>query len=145
MTHLTLNEEWLNCIRNSGYRLTQPRRAVVDILSQSDQALPAIPIFDLARKSYPSIGLVSIYRTLEMLESLDLIQRVHQPDGCHAYIAAFTGHQHLLLCQDCGATFVFQGDNLESLFSRVEKESGYQVSDHWLQLFGTCTKCQSSN
>ena len=135
---------WLERLKTCGYRLTSPRRAVVEILSGSDRALNATQIYDLAREYYPSLGLVSVYRTLEKLESLKLIQRVHQPDGCHAYIAAFTGHQHLLLCQDCGTTVFFQGDNLDALVFSVEQESGFQICDHWLQLFGICTTCQDS-
>ena len=135
---------WLERLKTCGYRLTAPRRAVIDTLSDSDRALNATQIYDTARILYPSLGLVSVYRTLEKLESLNLIQRVHQPDGCHAYIAAFTGHQHLLLCQDCGTTVFFQGDNLDALVFSVEQESGFQICDHWLQLFGICTTCQDS-
>ena len=135
---------WLQRLKICGYRLTAPRRAVVEILADSDHSLNATQIYDLAREIYPSLGLVSVYRTLDKLESLRLIQRVHQPDGCHAYIAAFTGHQHLLLCHDCGATVFFQGDKLDELVFRVERESGFQISDHWLQLFGICAPCQDS-
>jgi Fe2+ or Zn2+ uptake regulation protein len=85
-----------------------------------------------------------VYRTLEKLEELKLIQRVHLPQKCQAYIAAFDGHQHLIICQECGLVEFFQGDNLESLVSRVEMESGYEVKEHWLQLFGLCADCQSN-
>jgi Fur family ferric uptake transcriptional regulator len=136
---------WLQRLKTCGYRLTAPRRAVIEILADSDRTLNATQIYDLAREIYPSLGLVSVYRTLDKLESLKIIQRVHQPDGCHAYIAAFTGHQHLLLCQDCGSTVFFQGDNLDELVFRVERDSGFQISDHWLQLFGICAPCQESN
>jgi Fe2+ or Zn2+ uptake regulation protein len=137
-------EEWLSHLKNNGYRITSPRRVVVEILAETDRALTAIDTFDLARENHPSIGLVSVYRALEKLEALNLIQRVHHPDGCHAYIAAFTGHQHLLLCQSCGATVFFQGDNLDILVAKVEQESGFQVRDHWLQLFGICAPCQNT-
>ena len=136
-------KEWLEQLRASGYRLTAPRKAVVEALSNSQRALNATEIFDLAREACPSMGLVSVYRTLEHLENLDLIQRVHHPDGCQAFIAAFTGHQHLLICQQCGHTEFFEGDDLEPLFKRVAQESGYQISDHWLQLFGLCANCQT--
>ena len=64
---------WLDCLRSSGYRLTEPRQAVIDILANSQRALNATEIFDLARENYPSLGLVSVYRTLEKLEELSLI------------------------------------------------------------------------
>jgi Fur family ferric uptake transcriptional regulator len=135
-------ENWLDCLKASGYRLTSPRRAVVETLANSQRALNAAEIYDLAREQYPSLGLVSVYRTLEKLEELELIQRVHHPDGCQAFIAGFTGHQHLLICQSCGRTQFFEGDDLQPLFERVAQQSGYLISDHWLQLFGLCSECQ---
>jgi Fe2+ or Zn2+ uptake regulation protein len=137
------NEEWLDCLKASGYRLTNSRRAVVDALANSQRALNATEIFDLAREHCPSLGLVSVYRTLEKLEELDLIQRVHHPEGCQAFIAGFTGHQHLLICKKCGHTEYFEGDDLNPLFKRVAQESSYQIKEHWLQLFGICAECQA--
>lgn len=135
-------EDWLDCLKASGYRLTSPRRAVVETLANSSRALNATEIYDLAQEEYPSLGLVSVYRTLEKLEELDLIQRVHHPDGCQAFIAGFTGHQHLLICQNCGHTAFFEGDDLEPLFERVAENSGYEIQEHWLQLFGLCSDCK---
>lgn len=135
-------KEWLDCLRGSGYRITSPRRAVVEALANSERALNAAEIFDIAREQYPSLGLVSVYRTLEKLEELGLIQRVHHPDGCQAFIAGFKGHQHLLICQNCGRTQFFEGDDLDLLFKRVARKSGYQIKEHWLQLLGFCADCQ---
>jgi len=134
-------EEWLDCLKASGYRLTSPRRAVVETLANSQRALNATEIYDLAQKQYPSLGLVSVYRTLEKLEELKLIQRVHHPESCQAFIAGFTGHQHLLICQKCGRTEFFEGDDLNPLIERVTLNSGYKIQEHWLQLFGLCSEC----
>ena len=137
-------ETWLEELKSKGYRLTAPRRAVVEVLSESDRAISATEIYDLARETYPALGLVSVYRTVEKLEELALVQRVHQPDGCHAYIAGFSGHQHLLLCRECGRVQFFRGDDLHALIERVEQETGYEVGDHWLQLFGRCGECREA-
>jgi len=133
---------WLTRLQDDGYRLTRARRAVVKTLAMSQQALSHTHIFDLTREHYPSLGLVSVYRTLEILAKLGLIQRVHHPDGCQTYIAAFKGHQHLLICQQCGQITFFDGDNLNALVTRVENQSGFQITEHWLQLFGLCKTCQ---
>jgi Fe2+ or Zn2+ uptake regulation protein len=133
---------WLDRLKESGYRLTRARKAVVEVLATSQQALNAVDIYDSAKVIYPSLGLVSVYRTLEKLEAMGLIQRVHHPDGCQAFIAGFSGHQHLIICKKCGKIEYFEGDNLGSLLDRVAVESGYQVQEHWLQLFGLCKVCQ---
>jgi len=146
MTEKLLNREktWLTCLKNDGYRLTQPRRAVVSTLAKSQRALSPTQIYNIARVQYASLGLVSVYRTLETLDALGLIQRVHQPNGCQAYMAASIGHQHLVICQACGQTAFFDGDNLNPLVTRVETQSGFKITEHWLQLFGLCEPCRQN-
>ena len=135
-------ETWLTALSDNGYRLTGARRAVVEIVAESPRALTPLEVFDSARAAHPELGLVSVYRTLEKLEELHLIQRVHQPGGCQAFICASQGHQHLLLCQRCGIVTFFEGDDLENLISAISGSTGYQIQEHWLQLFGLCEKCR---
>ena len=134
--------DWLVLLQENGYRLTDARRAVIETIQASTRALTPVEVFDMARTKYAALGLVSVYRTLEKLEELHLIQRVHQPQGCQAFIAAGQGHQHLLLCQNCGKVTFFEGDDLDALIQNISKRTGYQIHEHWLQLFGLCESCQ---
>lgn len=133
---------WLTRLQENGYRLTEARRAVIETVQASTRALSPVEVFDMARKKYRALGLVSVYRTLEKLEELHLIQRVHQPQGCQAFISAFHGHEHLLLCRNCGKVTFFEGDNLDAFIQSVAQKTGYQIQEHWLQLFGLCQTCQ---
>jgi len=135
---------WLDALAANGYRLTSPRQEVVEILADSQHVLSPLEIYDQARALNSKIGLVTVYRTLEKLEELDLLQRVHQPTGCQGFIAGFQGHQHLLICQECGLVEFFSGDSegIDSLLVDVEQKSGYQIREHWLQLYGLCDHCQ---
>ena len=134
--------DWLTQLQDNGYRLTAPRRAIIEIIQSATHALTPVEVFDHARKKYAALGLVSVYRTLEKLEELHLIQRVHQPGGCQAFIAESSGHQHLLLCKNCGKATFFEGDDLGVLIQSISKKTGYQIHEHWLQLFGLCESCQ---
>jgi len=136
------SDTWLNQLHNNGYRLTAARRAVVDTIATTKRALTPIEVFDLARKAYRALGLVTVYRTLERLEELHLIQRVHQPQGCQAFIAASQAHQHLLLCQNCGQVKFFEGDDLDTLIASIARKTGYRIQEHWLQFFGLCQDCK---
>lgn len=136
------DDTWLIQLQESGYRLTGARRAVVNVIQSSKRALTPVQVFDRARKKYRELGLVSVYRTLEKLEELGLVQRVHQPQGCQAFVTAGEGHQHLLLCQQCGTATLFEGDDLDGLIKSIARRTGYQIKDHWLQLFGLCENCK---
>jgi Fe2+ or Zn2+ uptake regulation protein len=135
-------DDWLQRLQAQGYRLTAPRRAVVEIIAASQHVLDPQRIYDLAKERYPKLGLVTVYRTVEKLEELGLIERVHRPQGCQAFIASVRGHQHLLICASCGRVSYFGGGTIDTLVESVESESGYQVDDHWFQLFGRCAACQ---
>ena len=135
-------DSWLTQFQENGYRLTGARRAVVEIVSSSNRALTPVEVYDAARAQYPALGLVSVYRTLDKLEELGLVQRVHQPSGCQAFVTAGTGHQHLLLCKKCGQTTLFEGDDLDNFIQSISRKTGYQISEHWLQLFGLCSNCK---
>jgi Fe2+ or Zn2+ uptake regulation protein len=142
----TMTSEWLHSLHANGYRLTEPRQAVVAVIASSQRVLNPLEVFSLARQRYPSLGLVTVYRTIEKLEELNLVQRVHQPSGCQGFIAAFRGHQHMLICQNCGQVAFFSGDmeQLEIWTAELEVESGFSIREHWLQLFGLCTACRLS-
>jgi Fur family ferric uptake transcriptional regulator len=137
--------DWLNCLQENGYRLTAPRRAVIESIACSRRVLTPLELFERARRLYPKLGLVTVYRTLEKLEELDLIQRVHRPSDCQAFVSAFSGHEHLLICQQCGRVEFFSGDSerMGSLIEEVGQESGYRITSHWLQLFGICEDCRA--
>ena len=138
----TLNDEWLDVLQANGYRLTTPLRVIVDLLTTSDRALGPVDIYDLGRRECPRMGLVTVYRALEKLQELELIQRVHQENGCHMYLRAPQGHEHILLCKRCGRVAFFAGDDLDLLIERIARQSGFQIQEHWLQLYGLCAECR---
>jgi Fe2+ or Zn2+ uptake regulation protein len=137
-----ISQEWLERLQASGYRLTGPRRALVELIAASTHALDPLALYDLGRGEYPGLGLVTVYRTLEKLEELGLVQRVHQPGGCQAYLRAARGHEHLLICTSCGQALYFSGDDLADLEGRIAQRSGFAIEGHWLQLFGRCAGCR---
>lgn len=137
-------ESWLELLKENGYRLTAPRQAVVETIASSHYILSPLDVYEKARQQYPSLGLVTVYRTIEKLEELGCLQRVHLPTSCQGFIAAATGHQHLLICERCGKVIYFSGDNekMGAMIADVAGDSGYSIRDHWLQLFGLCSDCK---
>lgn len=134
---------WSSKLEDSGFRVTTPRKAVIDILTDSQSLMEPMEIFLQARSTCPGLGLVTVYRTLEKLEALHLVQRVHNEDGCHAYIASRDGHQHLLICNECHKAEYFSGDDLDELMDTLGSKSGFEITQHWLQLSGLCSDCRN--
>ncbi len=147
MSETTLSstyDQWIESLSESGYRVTAPRRVIIEIMAVSPRALGPLEIYDLGRKEYPGLGLVTVYRTLEKLEELGLIERVHHPQGCHMYLRAADGHEHLVLCTVCGRAEYFSGDDISRLMNAVAEKTGFEIREHWLQLFGLCPNCKNN-
>ena len=136
-------DQWIALLQDSGSRDTAARRTIVEILLNTSRALEPLEIFEIGRKRQARLGLVTVYRTLEKLEEVGLVQRVHQADNCHGYLRAANGHEHILLCTHCGRVEYFAGDDLSGLFTRVEQQSGFTIQEHWLQLYGLCENCRA--
>jgi Fur family ferric uptake transcriptional regulator len=132
-------------LADAGYRITAPRRAVIEIMLQSESPLSPQEIFEQGRAIHPKLGLVTVYRTLALLEAFSLVRRVHRDDGCHGYVLASPGHRHPVVCRECGRTVEFlASEDLDTLIAQVEQSTGYRVEDHLLQLEGLCPDCQEA-
>ena len=125
-----------------GHKLTRPRRAVLTVIAASAGGLTPAEIHTRAQKYYRQTGLVTVYRTLDLLTECGAVRKIHSPDGCHAYAPASEGHAHHIICQKCRAVIEFDNCDLSDLLSAVQRRTGYQVSGHWLELFGLCPRCQ---
>ncbi len=137
-------DEWLADLRAGGYRLTEARRVLIELMATSCRPLSAHQLYALAQKTQANVGLATVYRTLEKLEELGLVQRVHDQQGCHSYIAN-TGFPNplLLLCEECGRLAPVDDARLTRLIQSIIERSDYQIQHYWLQLNGLCPDCQS--
>ncbi len=148
----------LMALAQAGYSSTRARRAVVQALHDSGQATPA-ELLASGRTHHPALGLVTVYRTLEILEGLGLVRKLHLDAGCHSYAisalaaqqadhGAHAGHRdihsHHVICQHCNRAVEFAGCDLATVVASVETQTGYRVREHWLEMFGICPACQEA-
>ncbi len=135
--------DWEQKLVQAGCRMTGSRRAVMRVLQSASTPLMPQEILAQARSLHEHLGLVTVYRTLNLLTEMDLVRRVHREDGCHGYFRASPGHHHAVICRQCGAATEFPGSyDLEQLVRLVQVRTGYRVEDHLLQLWGVCPHCQ---
>jgi Fur family ferric uptake transcriptional regulator len=134
--------EMVQALRQAGYRLTKPRLAVFRVLEENDAGLSPEEVYRRGRSICPSLGLVTVYRTLELLTELGLVRRVHSEQQCHSYASAGV-ERHYLICKACHRVIEFPCHGLEGLIEGVRRQTGYTISDHLLELSGLCPDCQS--
>jgi Fur family transcriptional regulator, ferric uptake regulator len=138
-------EHALATLQEAGFREGGARRAVVELLGEQDCALSAIEIEEKLCARDHSVGRASVYRTLEQLEGLHLVQRLEMGTGTASYERSSpTGeHHHHLVCERCGAVVPFEDPQLERAIARVSGNASFDVSDHDVTLHGRCQRCAS--
>lgn len=146
-------EEQLNrfrkLLKERGLKTTSQRMAILKVLlAQPDSHLTAEEIYDLVKKDWPDIGLATVYRNIQLLSEMNLIDKLNLDDGYVRYEIGDQNqenhhhhHHHHMICVSCGKVFAFQEDLLDNLEKKIEQTTGFIVSDHEVKLYGHCAQC----
>ncbi len=142
-------EQFKTMLREKGLNVTTQRLLVLEVLANhKDEHLTAEDIYELVKEDDPEIGMATIYRTVQLLMEMQLVDRINLDDGRERYEIGeyYQGeerhHHHHLICRTCGAVIPFKDDLLDDLEKRIEDETGFHVLDHELKFYGQCAKCR---
>jgi len=130
-------------LRAAGHRLTRARLAVLQVLEAEHAGLSPQELYERGRAIYAPLGLVTVYRTLALLDELGLVRRVHSDQERHAYACAGADRHHLL-CSGCHRLVEFPCQGLDELVASVQACTGYRITEHLLELTGLCPACQAT-
>jgi len=136
--------EVVAALRGHNYKLTPQRRAVIHVIASTQDHLTPATIYKKVQQDHPTIGLVTIYRTLEILAELELICELHAGGIYRSYTISTPQHHHHLICSNCGKVIDFTGHNLSELEQSLSKKSGFKIDSHVLEFFGLCQACQKA-
>ncbi|MDF2483929.1 MAG: hypothetical protein K0R46_97 [Herbinix sp.] len=144
-------EQFKNLLKKNGLKVTTQRVSILEVLdSRPGMHLTAEEIYDYVREKYPDIGIATVYRTIQVLSELNLIDKLNLDDGYVRYEISKGSkeeachHHHHLICLDCGNVYAFQDDLLETLEDRIMITMGFQVADHEVKLYGHCKDCRAN-
>ena len=122
-------------------RPTRQRRAIAAVLAANDEFHSAQEIHDLLRQDGASIGLSTVYRTLQGLAEGGEVDVLRNELGESVYRRCSDTHHHHLVCRTCGATVEVEGPAVEKWTRAIASTHGYAEVSHTLELFGTCPDC----
>ncbi|KEK26027.1 ferric iron uptake transcriptional regulator [Bacillus gaemokensis] len=132
----------------ASYKLTPQREATVRVLLENEEDhLSAEDVYLLVKEKSPEIGLATVYRTLELLSELKVVDKINFGDGVSRYDLRQEGAQrfhHHLICTKCGAVQEIQEDLLGEVERKVERDWNFKVKDHRLTFHGICKNCQEN-
>ncbi|TCT25649.1 Fur family ferric uptake transcriptional regulator [Melghiribacillus thermohalophilus] len=133
-------------LHSQSYKLTPQREATVRVLLEHEEDhLSAEDVYLLVKEKSPEIGLATVYRTLELLSELKIVDKINFGDGVSRYDLRKEGAEHFhhhLVCIECGSVEEIEEDLLGDVEKIVETEWQFKVKDHRLTFHGICRKCQ---
>jgi Fur family ferric uptake transcriptional regulator len=133
-------EQAMRRLEEAGYRSGAARRHVVELLAEEDCALTALEI----DRRLDSVGRASVYRTLDQLDQLHLVQRVEIGGDAAGYERVDPDrHHHHLVCEECGRLAPFADASLERAIATVSRKSEFEVAAHDVVLRGRCPECRA--
>ncbi len=143
-------EMFKEMLKKKGLKVTNQRLLVLEVLAEHREShMTAEDIYELVKEDYPDIGLATIYRTVQLLLEMQLVDCINLDDGCLRYeiSESFDGeggrhHHHHLICKTCGKIFSFKADLLDELETHIEEETGFHVLNHELKFYGQCKECR---
>ena len=131
----------LETLDQRGYRSTGPRRAMATVIGEQTRHFTAE---GLREQLPPSLGRATIYRTLKILVDSGVLCRVMLEDGDLHYQLSQQGHHHHLLCVQCGSSQDLTGCDIEEVLSMTSADYEFEISGHWLEVYGRCKLCIAS-
>ena len=135
-------------LKEKGLKVTRQRHLVLSVLEEnSGRHMTAEDIYELVAEDYPDIGLATVYRALQLLWDMQLVDRISFDDGCvryeigHLFKGEAKHNHHHLICRKCNKVIPFGDDLLDDLEHHIEEATGFHVLDHELKFFGLCREC----
>jgi Fur family ferric uptake transcriptional regulator len=133
-------EEWQARLRAKGYRLTPQRELVLRAVERLGHATPD-EVLAAVREQSEAVNISTVYRTLELLEELDLVRHAHLTDRAPTYHStASPPHVHLV-CRGCGSVTEVAPGLIEPMTDTLRETYGFVTDIGHLTVFGTCARC----
>lgn len=124
-----------------GYRLTEPRRVIIAALRDAGRYCTASQLYERLRGR--TVGLASVYRTLELLAGLGLAERRAETGGEASFLYCSPRHHHHVVCTDCGAVREIDACPDDDLARSVERATDFRIDRHTLDFYGVCADCRT--
>ena len=129
-----------------GQRNTEQRRIIFEKLIELERTRKAFSVENFwqeLRKTNPRIGRATIFRLIEKLEKLKVLDRIDFADGTHCFrICSCDGHHHHLTCTECHRIIELESCILEEQIMAIEKQANFEINGHSLTFFGRCQDCK---
>ena len=129
-------------LKSVALKITKPRIALLEILSESSKPLDVEAIQPLLRQKKIAADQATIYRILKTFFEKQIVHKVFIQEGKIHYELTDRPHHHHVVCTICGSIQDIEECGISTLEREIEKKTGFTVASHSFELFGTCSSCK---
>lgn len=122
-------------------RQTKQRAAVAEALESQGEFRSAQEIYDIVRKRGDSVGLTTVYRSLQSMADDGQVDVIVRGDGESVYRQCSPSHHHHLVCRSCRSTVEIDAPDVERWATDVAAQHGFRDVTHTVEVFGVCSRC----
>jgi Fur family ferric uptake transcriptional regulator len=132
-------------LKKNGLKFTIQREVILETLYNSDEHLTPEALHQLIQKKHPDLktGIATIYRTLSLLEESDMVTSLSFGAQGKKYELGAKEHHDHMICTQCGEIIEFVDEKIEERQHKIAEQLGFKMTDHSMQIYGICKKCQS--
>ena len=129
-------------VNEKGLKRSRKREYVLKVFLDSEKHVSAEDLWNLVRRQYPEIGYTTVYRTLKLIVSSGIAEKVDFDDGVRRYERKIGREYHAhFICTQCGDHFEVFDKDIEALSEKLAKDCRFKPHKHRLEIFGLCEKC----
>lgn len=134
-------------LAENNYKFTKQREIILQtILDKENWHFTAEQLFSAVRKKDKDIGMATIYRTLELMQKLEIIHVLDFGDDSRKYeLYLENSHHHHLICKSCGKLIEFNDQDIDYFETELEEKYNFAITEHRLRFYGYCEKCKKEN
>lgn len=136
-------EKMLMRLKKGGYKITPQRRAVLEAMLAFKEFPTAQQILTEVKKKNPAVSVDTIYRNMNILVGLGLLNEIHMPSGGCVYELVTTPHHHHMICLGCGRTECIDWCPLDEAVQAAAQAKGFALTGHMAEFYGFCPQCQN--
>ena len=129
-------------LAKQGCKMTKQRKAILDILSNTSTCMSAEEIYLKVKKISPSTCLTTVYRTIELLASKNLLNKIDFGDNRYRYEINTNLHHHHIICLGCKKIMRLEGCPVKEFEKKVSTKTNFEITGHRLELYGYCPECK---
>ena len=127
----------LALLEDRGYRVTEPRRNVIDLIDGKEEGFSAEEIC----AELSSVGRATVYRTIKLLLEAGLVCKITLPDGAPMYSLSRVEHHHHTLCVRCGTVGEFRDATVERMMRTIGDDISGEIVGHRMEFYIVCKDC----